>query len=335
MRFGVRFERLTTSLPSDRHSLTDARSFVSHAAPWKRHRFGPRGTVLILTLVAVAASANCAARSPTAVGDAQTAARVKTALVNHHELGTLPIDVRARGGVVTLAGTVRSVEDIDRIVALVRGVTGVARVDSMLEIGEPDLADRRFVPRRPALAPRPTNAPVRMVAVGASTRIASPASDVLGSDFSVGPIVRLRPRDGLGPAIAFNWTDTAVETGPFGQPALATVKLRPVMAGVEYGVVRGRLSAGASIVAGYAFNSLRIDTERAAPGRAIGVRNSFVWRPGVSMWFDVTPRIGINIFGGYLSTRPTVTFASDASVLAERLRVQSAVVSIGAAYWLF
>ena len=58
------------------------------------------------------------------------------------------------------------------------------------------------------------------------------------------------------------------------------------------GGVRGRVSAGASIVAGYAFNSLDIDTTRAGPDRAIAVGNSFAWRPGLSVWYDIAPRLG-------------------------------------------
>ena len=151
----------------------------------------------------------------------------------------------------------------------------------------------------------------------------------------MGPLLRLRPRNGLGPAIAFNWTNTEIETGPGGRPGLAAIQLRPVMAGVEYGVVRGRLAVGTSAVGGYSFNRLAVDTARAGPGRAIAVGNSFVWRPGAVLWADVTPRVGINVFGGYLFARPRVTFASDTSIATERLSASSLVVSVGVAYWIF
>ena len=65
------------------------------------------------------------------------------------------------------------------------------------------------------------------------------------------------------------------------------------------------------------------------------MRNSWAWRPGVGAWWDVSPRLGIHAFYGYLLTQPAVTFASDAAIATERLRVNAAVVSVGVAYWVF
>ena len=300
----------------------------------------------VVTLIGVLAG--CSARSvpmaSTAVADAQTAVRVKTALVNDVVLGTLPIDVRAEAGVVTLHGAVRSAGQVDLALDLVRGVAGVTRVQSALTVEEPDPSQDAGRPRDPAastrsrlpaLAPLPEDGPLRFFGLGASVRITRPSATTLERALSVGPLLRLRPRNGLGPTVAFNWMNTEIEAGAGGRPALAAIRLRPVMAGVEYGAVRGRFAAGASVVAGYSFNRLDIDTTRAGRGRAIDVGHSFVWRPGAAVWFDVTDRVGINVFGGYLFTSPEVTFASDASIATERLRVNAAVVSVGVAYWIF
>ena len=314
----------------------------------------PRASIAVVSLLAafVAGSTGCSARSApiasTAVADAQTAVRVKTALVNDPVLGTLPIDVRAAAGVVTLQGTVHSAAEVEQALVLVRGVAGVTRVESALTVGDPDSAPNAggprpgpgaapasSRPRLPALAPRPAEGPLRLVGLGASVRINRPLGASLGRTLAVGPLLRLRPRDGLGPTVAFNWTNAEIETGATGRPGLAAIQLRPVMGGVELGAGRGRLWAGASVVAGYSFNRLDVDTTRVGPDRAIAVGNSFVWRPGVAVWADVTRRIGINVFGGYLFTSPRVTFASDASIATERLSTNSAVVSVGVAYWIF
>ena len=206
--------------------------------------------------------------------------------------------------------------------------------------GVSSAAPQRMLPeggtsRLPALAPRPEEGPLRLVGLGASVRVTRPSEATLGGALAVGPLLRLRPRNGMGPAIAFNWTNTEIETGPTGRPGLAAIQLRPVMAGVEYGVVRGRLAVGASAVGGYSFNRLGVDTAWAGPGRAIAVGNGFVWRPGAVLWADVTPRVGVNVFGGYLFARPKVTFASDASIATERVNAGSVVVSVGVAYWIF
>ena len=290
---------------------------------------------LVLLVAASSASSGCAARSRTAIENAQTAVRVKTALVNDVELGTLPIDVEAAGGVVTLEGIVRTAAQIDRALDVARRVQGVARVESALVVGDPDPPVARATPPLPALAPRPREGPLRLIGAGASVRLNNPAGDALAQELDIGPILRLRSGNGLGPAIAFNWTNAEIDASPTGLPALARVRIRPVMAGVQYGFTRGRLGAGASVVAGYAFNNLDIDKTVAGSGRAVDVSNSFVWRPGVTLWYDVTQRIGINVFGGYLFTRPEVTFVSDTEVVTHRLRANAVVISVGMAYWIF
>ena len=312
--------------------------------------FLPR-KLLAAAMLAVAV-AGCGARSgrvaSAAVVDAQTAVRVKTALVNDAVLGTLPIEVSAEAGVVTLSGNVSAAGEVDLALALVRGVAGVVRVESALTVGAADetMEDRRrrmrpvdptvaTRARLPALAPRPEEGPMRVVGLGASVKVTRPSETALERSLVVGPLLRLRPRNGLGPTVAFNWTNTEIGTGPGGQPGLAAIQLRPVMGGVELGTVRGRFWAGASIVGGFSFNKLNVDTARVGPGRAIAVGHSFVWRPGAAVWIDVTRRVGINVFGGYLFTSPEVTFASDRSIATERVSANSAVVSVGVAYWIF
>ena len=309
---------------------------------------GGRLIAAAMLLLLAGCSARAVPNPSAAVADAQTAARVRTELVNDPVLGALPIDVRARAGVVTLRGTAPSAAEVDRALALARGVPGVTRVESALTIGaaEPSPGARRrradggegrspTRPRRPALAPRSGEGPLRLVGLGASVRVSRPAEAALGRALAVGPLLRLRPRNGLGPAVAFNWTNAEIEVGPGGRPGLAAMRLRPVMGGVALGAARGRFWAGASVVAGYSFNRLHVDTTRAGPGRAVAVGNSFVWRSGAAVWVDVTRRVGVNVFGGYLFTSPELTFASDASIVTERLRANSAVASVGVAYWIF
>lgn len=107
------------------------------------------------------------------------------------------------------------------------------------------------------------------------------------------------------------------------------------MGGVQYGLTRGRLATVFSLVGGYSFNSLAIDDQRAGPGRAIAVDNSLAFRPGVVVWYDVTSRVGLNVFAGYRVTRPRVTFASDSDITTRRLDADTVLLSVGVAYWVF
>jgi hypothetical protein len=93
-------------------------------------------------VLALAGSVGCAAAIDALdVEQAQTAARVITALVNDPEIGTRPIDVRVSRGIVRLTGRVRSGAEAARAVEIARQVQGVTRVDSSLRIAddpEPD-----------------------------------------------------------------------------------------------------------------------------------------------------------------------------------------------------
>ncbi len=299
----------------------------------------PRLRLVSFVLLVAAAGTGCAARMPAQVAvtaaDALTAVRVKTAIVNDVDLGALPIDVSAVAGVVTLEGIVLSADQRDCAVALAEGVPGVARVVSALTVGDPDPLAERGRPRLPALAPRPVEGPRRLIGAGAVVRLKRAGGGLQDRIRSISPVFRFPPGTGLGPAVEFNSFDGALEHGTEGQPALAALRLRPVMAGLEYNVVRDRLTFSASLVAGYSFNGLNVDATRAGPGRAIDVENSLAARPGVSVWFDATERVGLNLRVGYVVSRPKVTFGSDQAVTTERIRVNAVVVSAGLAYWIF
>ena len=290
-------------------------------------------TSVFVLLVPVSLSAGCSARGTVPLVDAKTAVQVKTALINDAALGTLPIDVRVSGGLVTLQGAVRSRDEVDRALALVQAVPGVIDARSELEIQA--IPTVRAVPDTtlPALAPEPET-PARFVAVGASWTRTRPGLQMLASNSSFGPILRLRPGSGFGPSFGFSWTRAALKEEASASP-LAALRVRPIMAGGQYQVVQGRWTVGASVVAGYAFNRLAVDTGQAGPGRAIAVTNSFAWRPGAWVWYDIFPRVGLNVFGGYLFTNPELTFASDSAVDSRSVNASAAIISVGVAYWVF
>ena len=291
----------------------------------------PLNALLLVTLVACLAG--CGPTIQTGFEDAQLTMRVKTALLNDPELGTQPIDVAVRGGIVRLSGRVARGELMAQAERLVRQVAGVREVELTLDVGPPELAGRDRRGRLPSLAPPETDEPRRLLGVGAGGVLVTP-NDRVGTEVGVGPVVRLRSRTGWGPSVGFGWTRTPLkEFG--GQPGLADLVVRPVMGGVEYGLSRGPAVAAFSLVGGYAFNSLAVDNRRAGPGRAISVDNSLALRAGLSVWYDVTPRIGLNVFGGYRLARPEVTFASDTDLVTRRLNVDAAIVSVGIAYWVF
>ena len=131
----------------------------------------------------------------------------------------------------------------------------------------PGVRPERARPAGPR-APRPSDAPLRpdrarrvghghVPGARRSDRRDQPGSDAAAQ----GP----PPGAGLGPTIAFSWTRARFAAGS-GVSSGTGLRVRPVMAGLQYGLGGGRTSAAASVVAGYAFNGLQADTGHAGGG---------------------------------------------------------------------
>ncbi len=314
---------------------TGVASCLTALTTWLPWSVGALALLVAGALPGAASAQTAAAATQIAVEDALVAVRVKTALVNDVDVGELPIEVHAAAGVVTLEGVVRTRDQIDRAVELAERAAGVIRVESALVVGDPDpLAELRR-PRLPALAPRPAEGPLRLIAAGGTLRLTPTSGDFLERVRSIRPVFRFRSSTGFGPAVSFRGVEEALDAAGGTQPGLATVRLRPIMVGMEYSLVSGRVSLGAGILAGYSFNRLNVDTTRSASSRAIAAANSFVIQPQVDAWFDLTRRVGLTLRMGYLVSRPKVTFVGGDIVSTERIPVNAVVLSAGLAYWIF
>ena len=67
--------------------------------------------------------------------DATITARVKTVLLNDPKINATRIDVATSNGVVTMSGSVKSQDEVDRAVQLARSVAGVRDVKPNLQVG--------------------------------------------------------------------------------------------------------------------------------------------------------------------------------------------------------
>ncbi len=291
--------------------------------------------LLVIVMMAVSATAACGPTVQTGFEDARITMRVRTALLNDPQLGTEAIEIVVRGGNVELRGRVSSADLAERAENVVRRVEGVRDVTASFEVGPREAVGRDRPGRLPSIPGPNVDGPTRLIAVGVGSTYAVTPDRATGNGFGVGPTIRLRPRTGWGPSIGFSWTKTPLRRSPSGKPPLATLAVRPVMAGIEYGVSRGRLASAFSVIGGYAFNSLAVDATRSGPDRAIAVENGLALRVGVSTWYDVSSRLGLNFFGGYRHARPTVVFAGVDSVSKQRLNADAVLISVGLAYWIF
>jgi hypothetical protein len=298
------------------------------------HRHG----ALLAAIVASLLTACSAALNPAVIADAQTAARVKTALVNDPEVGGFAIEVRVSGGVATLSGRVGSEAQARRALELARGADGVTSVRSDLRVGAgPDAPPPP--PAAPATDPPPAvdaeidSAPA-LLAIGAAGAWSIPRREALKTRTSIGPLIKFGAPRGLGPAIGFDWFQANVQSVG-GATTLSRIHVKPLMGGLGYSFTRNRLAVTPSIVGGYAFNSLTVTDTGVSRGLPVEVDNSFVWRIGVSSWYDLTRRLVMNASIGYIMTGLRLTVLDEARLEHRDVSGDTTIVHVGVAYRIF
>ena len=106
------------------------------------------------------------------------------------------------------------------------------------------------------------------------------------------------------------------------------------MVGLGYRMNRQRLAAELSLAGGVAFNGVRAPMSSAAscPLRA---HRSLVWRPGVTVWYDLSRHLALNAFLGYVVTRPSVAYLENGQIDTRRLHADTLLLTAGVAYKLF
>lgn len=296
----------------------------------------PRPSPLGATLAAVLVlAAGCSRSIAPAVEDAQLVVRVKTAIVNDRVLGPREIGVQASRGAIRLTGSVESEAEVQQAMALARSVDGVREVTSELRVQPPaptQAVTRRYRPNRTGGATEEETWP-SMVAIGASLSFSRPG-DAVGTRVSGGPQLAWGPAPGFGTSIGFSWFGGDLRTADGGD-SFGKLRVRPIMAGVSYTVVRDRLFISPSLVGGIAFNSFSIDETLTSDLRAVDVDNSLAARLGVGVGYRLNRRVSITGFVGRVVVRPQVTYVDPGGVFKRSVNADTTQLSVGFAYWIF
>ena len=151
-------------------------------------------------------------------------------------------------------------------------------------------------------------------------------------------------KEGWNIKYGLNWykaeisRDIANEVQAFG-----TLRVRPVMVGYGYTHVMGRSSVAGNVLGGYSFNKFSLhDSAASALRTSLGassvvtdVANAFVLKPEISMWRNVSEKIGVNFNVGYIVSRPFVTVEADASQERRRIHADALTMSFGIVYSVF
>ena len=295
-----------------------------------------RATVSLIVLALVAGCRT--AFDPLLVADAQTAARVKTALVNDPDLGVRAIEVRVVRGVVELSGRVLTQAEAERALALAHAVSGVADARSRLQVGgqvasPPDgQSQRGGIPEFDSLELQDNPG---FLTLGASLGWSTPRAAAFKTRVGLSPLIKLGSGRGLGWAVGFDWFQAELQSLAGRPEVLTRVHVKPLMLGLGYTIGSERVSLSASVVGGYAWNSLTVTDTGAAEGLPVEVDNSLAWRPGVSLWYDVSRRTALNLSIGHVSTRLRLTVLEGGHLERRPARGDATIVHAGIAYRLF
>jgi hypothetical protein len=177
------------------------------------------------------------------------------------------------------------------------------------------------------------------IGVGASVTLNNTTDKDVGRALSIGPLVRVNPRPGLGFAGAFNWYRADLNNPDGGDSPFARLHVRPLMGGIGYTIGPPRTLLNFSVVAGPSFNKADFENEfRQISGGSpsIEAKTSFAIRPGVSITQTLMPRVGVVGFAGYMINRPKVVYRSiTGQEVEDRWTADSLVLSVGLVYSIF
>jgi hypothetical protein len=176
------------------------------------------------------------------------------------------------------------------------------------------------------------------IGVGVSTTFNATTDGDVATGKGVGLLLRLNPKPGWGPAGAFNWFEADLSNpDPAGGDDFARLRIRPLMGGVSYNVVRGPLLTSFSIVGGPSFNRARFaDGFVRSSVASIDADNSIAIRPGVGVTYTLRPRVAVVGFGGYLINRPEIVYRDSAGTeFRDQWKADAVVLSVGVVYSIF
>jgi len=124
------------------------------------------------------------------------------------------------------------------------------------------------------------------------------------------------------------------------QVAVGDVRIRPLLAGVDYTMSRGKWTWAAGAQAGWAINSLHSPDpvkQRLAAAMGVGgvethIADTFAFSPRVKGWYEVNRRVSLAVESFYSYARPELTIRTGSSVLTRRLNADALVFKTGVVY---
>jgi hypothetical protein len=150
---------------------------------------------------------------------------------------------------------------------------------------------------------------VKRAGIGGSIGGIFPFDEDVNVGLAFGINAGLAPAPGFGPTIGFGWYQGDLRLSAVSSDAeVGHLRIRPLMAGVGYTWVTGRVATSVSVNAGISFNSIRLNDQYKTffgPGTEVRVdaSNSFAVRPQLRIEYAVVPKLGVYSSVGYFFTK--------------------------------
>jgi hypothetical protein len=192
-----------------------------------------------------------------------------------------------------------------------------------------------------------TNASAQMVTnmakragIGGSVGGIFTADDDVSAGLAFGVSAGLAPAPGFGPTLGFGWYqgDISLPLSSGGEAEVGRLRVRPLMAGVGYTWVNGRVATSASVNAGISFNSIRVNESiRAAfaPDVLVDVDNSFAIRPQFRIEYAAARKAGVYTSVGYFYTDLNAVLQMGPALFEDQWDASSVNVFVGVMVYPF
>lgn len=165
----------------------------------------------------------------------------------------------------------------------------------------------------------------------------------LGTQYTVSPFVRWNSRgEGWRPSFGLSWYEAELRVPVGGEATAAgSVNVRPVMAGVGYSIVTGRLRTTLGLVGGYASNRAKVNRPLPAGTTVtVDIANAWAAGPKADVVLALTRRVALVGSISYVYANPDISVRVwDQGRLSyaatDHARADAVTMRIGAAISLF
>jgi hypothetical protein len=136
------------------------------------------------------------------------------------------------------------------------------------------------------------------------------------------------PEKGWGFTAGLGWFEAdLVDARGMASRRVGTAKVRPVMAGVGYTWLNGRVATTASLTAGISINGATLDSALAAAPAgqtyALDIENSFAMRPALEVEYFLARKLALSATASFLFTRPDIVLITPERRVTDRWNASS------------